>query len=1281
MNWLWKASRPLRPTSRRSRAARPAFEPLEGRRLLSTAIPLNASSWTPVGPAPILHGQTSGSQSVTGRITAIAAHPTDPNTIYVTGDSGGVWKTTDGGAHWLPLTDTQPTLGMGAIAVAPGNPNIVYAGTNGSGVLKSTNGGASWTLLGSGEFTGSSISQIVVSPASSNGSTVYVAVNGGGQGTGIWESTDGGTKWSNTTASRINTWDSFTDLVIDPTNSQVLFTAVGSVLGSPANGVYETMNGGGQWNKIATFPTGVAVGLIKLALYDDGRSAEMFASIVGTGQSKQGAALGSLFAMLKSTGTGPTSVGTSWKLLKNVPNYLGTQGWGDSTLAVDPHNPSVVYAGGQAGAYGIMRSTDGGMSWQGIASGADGNGPHADHHAAVFDAAGRLLDGNDGGIWRIADPKGPTWTDINGNLQLTEFISIALDPSNPDIAYGGSQDNGSEKFTGTLGWTLIGGGDGGNIRVDPRHAATVYSTTYGGDSVSLVRSDNGGVAGSWKLATTGISHTDAAGNGFGNPLPYELDPSNPSRLVLGTNTVYISTTRGDAWTPISTPQQVDKKGQVLKTTNGWATTAGVSSLAVAKSNGDTIYAATGDGHVFVTSNASAPGGAAAVLWSLRDVGPSDGVLGFEVDPTNDQIAYAVVGGTGHGHVYRTTTGGKSWTDISGNLPDLITHAIARDPTTGVLFVGNDRGVYGSADGGVFWSRVGTGLPNVSVRALELNRPLKILAAGTYGRGLWEMNIPFLGPTPSVHIKPLKDNCGEVYAYEADITNFARLTQPLTYVWTASPGATVNVTSSDLETVTVGVPANFPGNSVFLTVTVTDATGFQMTDKIQVPHLTPQQQLQQALWKELLCSIEGVVKFNPFVNPLWDPLRDLVADAPGGAILQLTAGQDAAGRLGLFALTGNGQIVAKLEATPGDPFRAWASLSGSTSGGLSRGAGAVGFQSFALGVNKDGRQELFALGQDHVLYEQAQLTPGGAWPGTWTRLAAPALKQVVAGQNKDGRLELFGVGLDGTLVASAQAAPSADRWSGWLSLHGPALKQVIVGQDADGRLQVFALSLNNAVGTVAQQTPNSNGWGSWVQLGDPGFTQIAAGRNADGRLVVFAVGADHALYQKAQTVPNGPWGAWAGLGGASFLPRQLMVRTMDDGRLQVVALGGGTTFFERTQQSPGGAWGDWRQVVDESLVASSRDVRARQGRAFTGTVASFFDLGAAGPADAYAATIAWGDGTVSTGTVTANSTRGFDVSGAHVYSRAGLFTVNVTIREKEGSTITVSYAATVLPYIV
>jgi hypothetical protein len=101
------------------------------------------------------------------------------------------------------------------------------------------------------------------------------------------------------------------------------------------------------------------------------------------------------------------------------------------------------------------------------------------------------------------------------------------------------------------------------------------------------------------------------------------------------------------------------------------------------------------------------------------------------------------------------------------------------------------------------------------------------------------------------------------------------------------------------------------------------------------------------------------------------------------------------------------------------------------------------------------------------------------------------------------------------------------------------------------------------------------------------------------------------------------------------------------------------------------------VVDESLVANSREVRAKQGRAFAGAVASFFDLGAAGPADAYAATIAWGDGTVSTGTVTVDSTGGFDVSGTHVYSRAGLFTVDVTIRDEEGSTITVSYPATVL----
>src|SRR5262249_29582453 len=153
-------------------------------------------------------------------------------------------------------------------------------------------------------------------------------------------------------------------------------------------------------------------------------------------------------------------------------------------------------------------------------------------------ANGKLLVGTDGGIWRLDNPDTPTWTDLNGNLQITQFVGIALDsvhpinPGDPAIAFGGSQDNGTEKFTGSTSSNQIDDGDGGFVRVDPSNPQTVYHTFFYPDSNFLERSDDGGIT--WAPKTTGINTADP-----GNFYPhYVIDPSNSARLLFGTNRVY-----------------------------------------------------------------------------------------------------------------------------------------------------------------------------------------------------------------------------------------------------------------------------------------------------------------------------------------------------------------------------------------------------------------------------------------------------------------------------------------------------------------------------------------------------------------------------------------------------------------------------------------------------------------------------------------------------------------------------------------------------------------------
>jgi hypothetical protein len=529
----------------------------------SNSIPLNAATWTPVGPAPAVNGRTTFVEDTSGRITAIAGHPTDPNVIYVAAAGGGVWKTTDGGTTWTPLTDAQNTLFMGAIALAPSNPDVIYAGTGeanmgpskaaeiraniyyGLGLLKSADGGASWTLAGSAEFNRRTISRIVVDPTTSD--TVYVAVgalgiNGLPGNTGIWKSADGGATWTNTTAS-ISTEAAFSDLAIDPSAAQTLYAAVGAPGGDPANSVYKTTDGGATWAVAGDFPTGATnpqLGRIALAI-SPAAPQIIYASIARPGPPVS--QTNSLFRIMKSTdgGAGWTTLPTPPSICPDngMVNYLGSAGDYHQALAVDPANADIVYAGGLC----VIGSTTGGLSWDPIPiAPGDTGGPHRDHHALTFDANGTLLNGNDGGIWRLSDPAGPTWDNLNTNLQIAQFVGIALHPTDPDTAYGGTQDTGVMKFRGDVRWVRQLRGDGGAFAVNAPSPNRVYviSRSACSDNNYFKRSNNGGDplpdgTGTWVTQVSGIDPipTNPCDPRLNFYPPFVLEPASATPLRTG----------------------------------------------------------------------------------------------------------------------------------------------------------------------------------------------------------------------------------------------------------------------------------------------------------------------------------------------------------------------------------------------------------------------------------------------------------------------------------------------------------------------------------------------------------------------------------------------------------------------------------------------------------------------------------------------------------------------------------------------------------------------------
>jgi len=711
-----------------------------------------AFGWLTAGP-DVLH-YNSGAvgatyQDASGRVAGIAVDPTDSNTFYSASAGGGVWKTTNGGASYIPLTDFLGDTAMGSVAVAPSDHNTVYAGTGeanfagdskyGIGLLKSTNGGTTWSLITgpAGVFNRQSISRIVISPTDPN--TVYIATtfaaNGISGAAGIWKTADGGATWTNTFAS-INTFYPFTDLVINPATPTTLYAAIGYIFGSGNNGIYKTINGGGSWTLLGGGLPG-GPGRISLALAASNPSI-IYASIANT--IANGAGLQGLYV----TANG----GTTWTQKPAAPNYLGKQGWYDNAIVVSPTNPNVVFAGGQVnynGGYGTLfalaGSQDGGATFQDYSIGSGYTGPHTDLHALTFTADGtELFDGNDGGIWRLENPySNPgsdgsvdlstcNWSDLNSNLDTVMFTGIALHPTDPKIAYGGSQDNGTEKTTGSLGWDCIRGGDGGFVRVNQTNPQIVYHEYYG---ISLEVSSDGGV--SWSGGTGGINPNDAVGPDGSDAaafyVPYKLDPANQSRVIYGTSHVYESLNDAGSFTAIGIPG-----------------VAGFNPASVASRTlgvyGSTVYANTG-GNIYATFN---NGGSWA---NVSILGYNDSFSDVYVNPMNSKDVFVSRPQFGGGKIFRSTNGGAAWSDITGNLPDEPFNAVLLDKKSGVLYAGGDDGVYSSTNYGGSWSKLSTGLPTVQVTNLDLVNSTGILAAGTHGRGMWTLPLSSVVATPNV----------------------------------------------------------------------------------------------------------------------------------------------------------------------------------------------------------------------------------------------------------------------------------------------------------------------------------------------------------------------------------------------------------------------------------------------------------------------------------------------------------------------------------------------------
>jgi len=706
---------------------------------------INSASWTSLGPG-----------NIGGRVRTIANVPGQPNTLFAGSVGGGIWKTTNAGTAWSPVASFGATISVSSIVINPLDPAIMYVGTGegfynydairGAGVYKTTNGGSSWYQLGNASPANSGdwsyVNRLAIHPT--NPAIVFAATGGG-----IYRTTDSGATWTKQSAARV------LDIKIDPTNPLRI------VAGRDDGNIERSTNGGTTFTTVVVPTTAAPVGT------DWGRVEVAWARTTGL-----------LYAVVSSLNTGTqdgrvyssADGGATWTA-KATPFHLAGQGWYNNALWVDPTNQNTLLVGGLEN----YRSTDGGATFTRVNRWFCAPiQPHADNHTIVessdFNAstARTVYWGNDGGIYKAANidalvaqntsscPAGG-WTNVNNGLGVTQFLGVA---ANVTAVYGGTQDNGSIKWSGTgTNWSAVYGGDGGASAVDPLDANYLY-----GEYVFLAvhRATNGSFANSIcdgiADAYSGCTTNSAPGTENANFIaPMALDPNNTSRLYGGALRLWVSS-NVKATTPtwsISRAQAADRNSSV----SADPYFAFISAIAISPTNSEVMYVGHNDGRVFKSTNAVS--GSPSTWTEITCASSSPAypvfyrqVLRILVDPNNSNIAYVGHGGYDINNFWKLdTTSTPICSNIGTALPQSPIRAIARHPSNANwLYVGTEVGLFASENLGVTWKAASDGPANVSVEDLAWQSGNNLLAA-THGRGVFRATVG-TAPACSYAVSPV-----------------------------------------------------------------------------------------------------------------------------------------------------------------------------------------------------------------------------------------------------------------------------------------------------------------------------------------------------------------------------------------------------------------------------------------------------------------------------------------------------------------------------------------------
>lgn len=639
----------------------------------------DTGNWEELGPT--YWSQTSGWNPGVGRVTSIAVDKTNTNHIIIGGETGGVWKTLDGGVNWTVLTDNLSNLNVYSLTIDPTNSLTYFWGSTSGNIFKSTDGGATWNLFAD---TGSgNVNKILIDPTNTN--KMYCSVEGGG----IFKSTNGGLNWSIINASANNGYD----VEFKPGDTNTIYAS--------GNNLYKSIDGGLTFNFIGGFNTGPKmIGV-----------SEANPSVVYVVQAFNGIFNG-LFKSIDSANTFTTlnHAGKNYFGYSSTANDNDGQAPRDMDIAVNPNDADEVHIAGIL----TWKSSDGGVNFSITSQWIPQNAAaqnigycHADVDILEF-VGNTLFVGTDGGIYKATNPQvinSNYYTDLTVGAGIRQFYKIGVSQTNPVVVTGGAQDNGTSVYSAAGTWTDWLGADGMESFVDKNNSSILYGTSQFG---SLYRSTNGG------LSVSGISSPD---NKSGNWVtPFEQDPITANTIYAGYDQVYKSTNSGNTWTAVS-----QNFGGNL------------DHLKVAPSNSNYMYAAR-NGILYRNSFVGI-----VANWSQLS-GLTGSINSIAIHPTNpNKVAVAT---TGAQKVYVSSNGGVTWTSYLYDLPNFTAQALVwEDNGKDGLYVGMNYGVYYiDNESNNSWQPFSNNLPNVIISELEINYTDGKLYASTYGRGLWRTNL-------------------------------------------------------------------------------------------------------------------------------------------------------------------------------------------------------------------------------------------------------------------------------------------------------------------------------------------------------------------------------------------------------------------------------------------------------------------------------------------------------------------------------------------------------------